>query len=230
MYKCNKAWTFYPRLNLKNMKNLFNILAVMLLCQFTIAQSLIGGYNSTASGHSLSLDYNIKKNKSELGVGIGINLPVRYQGDGINEYFGKKLYPVKSHEFIAIKTYFHQLIYEMGNFRSYAFYDLQLRRSGARTQTYYGIGYDSTLVKNRPEDGIIYVEGIDEYGPYFWIENTVGLGMDINISNNFFIRQKFGLGVTMIYGHDKGNISVNHFGRTHIYGFLAYFGVGYKLK
>lgn len=212
------------------MKNLVFTLLVTLSAEFTNAQSLIGGYNSTASGHSISLDYNFTKNKSELGIGFGFNLPVRYLDEDINLYFNKKLYPVETHEFIAIKTYFHQLIYEIGNFRSYAFYDLQLRRSGARTNTYYGVGYDSTLIRNRPEDGILYVEGTDEYGPYFWIENTVGLGMDISITKNLFIRQKFGLGITLIYGKDEGNVIINQTGRNHIYGFLAYFGVGYRLK
>ncbi|MBR9831325.1 hypothetical protein GYB57_04180 [bacterium] len=212
------------------MKYLFRVTFLILIPFSLFSQSLIGGYNSTASGHSISLDYNFKKNKSELGIGFGFNLPVRYLDEDINLYFNKKLYPVETHEFFAVKTYFHRLIYKMDNFRSFAFYDLQLRRSGARTQTYYGIGYDSTLIRNRPEDGIIYVMGIDEYGPYFWIENTIGLGMDISISKNLFIRQKFGLGITLIYGKDKGNVIINQTGRTHIYGFLAYFGVGYKIK
>ena len=212
------------------MKNLVIILLFILLYEVTSAQSLIGGYNSTASGHSLSLDYNIKKGKSELGFGFGINLLTRHLDQGINEFYNKKLYPVEIHEFFALKSYFHRTFYEITNFKAFAFYDVQLRRSGARTQMYLGNSYDSTLINNRPEDGILYVENVFEYGPYYWWENTVGIGMDISIRDNFFIRQKFGIGATMIYGYDKGNFFVNLNGRTHIYGFLAYFGVGYRLK
>lgn len=208
----------------------FQVVMLLFLPLTVISQSVLGGYNSTASGHSISIDYNINKQKIDFGVGLGVNLPTRHLGQGINEFYNKKLYPTKGHEYFALKSYFHRTFYEITNFKAFAFYDVQLRRSGARTQMYLGSGYDSTLIINRPEDGILYVENVFEYGPYYWWENTVGVGMDISIGDNFFIRQKFGIGATMIYGYDKGNFFVNLNGRTHIYGFLAYFGVGYRLN
>ncbi len=212
------------------MKYLIVFFIVLAMPYSVLSQSILGGYNSTASGHSISIDYNINRNKLEFGVGLGINLPTEYLDQGINLFYKKKLYPVKTHEYFAFKTYINRNILEKTNFNVFVYYDFQLRRSGARSQLYLSLGYDSTLVKDRPEDGIIYQESIVEYGPYFWLENTVGVGMDIFLSKRCFLRQKVGLGITMIYGYDEGNQIVNFSGRSSMYGFLAYFGVGYRLK
>ncbi len=195
-----------------------------------ISQSLLFSFNSTASGQSISFDYNLDRNKLQIGFGLGVNISKYKPEKNYNELFYKKLNPEKLHEYFALKTYIHYKFISQPNFNLYGFYDLQIRRGGAKSQIFSGYGYDSTLIITKPEEGIIYNELILEYGPYFWLENTFGIGFDLDFNEKFYLRHRFGVGSTLVLGTDKGNDIVNHTGSIWVIGYLINIGVGYKLK
>tara|TARA_R110002049_G_scaffold26035_8_gene91134 strand:- start:1539 stop:2225 length:687 start_codon:yes stop_codon:yes gene_type:complete len=194
------------------------------------SQSIIGGFNSTVAGRSLSVDYSLEGTKIDIGLGLGVNINRYTPGYSINEFYYKKLLAENISDYFAIKGYIHQTIIKNNSLKLYGFYDIQIRRSGAKSQLFLGIVYDSTLIISKPEEGVLYQETEVSYGPYFWIENTVGLGIDINLSNKLYFRQKVGLGYTTIIGKDKGNNRVNHTGYTGLFGYLINFGIGYRIK
>lgn len=61
---------------------------------------------------------------------------------------------------------------------------------------------DSTIISSDPADQYLYRNYTEYFGPFLWIENNLGLGMKINITEYLFISQKFGLGIHFIIGEE----------------------------
>lgn len=200
------------------MKKLILQFVLISLSNVLFSQSLVGGFNSTASGRSISVDYNISKNKTDIGFGVGVNINNYSPDHRVNEFYYKKLHADEAHEYFALKTYIHQSIFQTESYKIFGFYDFQLRRSGAKSQIYLGNGGH-----------------IEEYGPYFWWENTVGLGLDFNLNSKFYLRQKLGVGYTYaskkIYARKKKpGDEMENFGGSGFVGYLFNFGIGYRLE
>lgn len=168
------------------------------------AQNLFGGYNLTNSGRSISATYSWEKEKSEFGLGLGYNINKIIQPDDQNTILTRRLYAIEPIHFLAFKTFYHHTIFRnLKHIQPFLFYDLQIRYSTTRTRLFLGAQYDSTLVKNKPEDGILYSEVIIFFGPYVWIDQNIGLGFDINITDQFYLRQKVGFGTLFFLGKDE---------------------------
>lgn len=209
------------------MKRNILILLALVFGYFTgISQNISAGFNSTHSGRSVSATYSIEKENYEIGFGLGININQKKHNDDQNNLFLKRLYADNFAQYFAFKGFYHRNInFQIENVKPYFFYDLQIRYSKTRNRftSSYPFGFDSTLISNRPN----FDEPVNSYGPFTWVEQTVGLGIDIQINERFFLRQKFGIGVNSILGTDN---------RVKFSWYLGEFGalynieIGYKLQ
>ena len=111
----------------------------------------------------------------------------------------------------------------------FIFYDLQARYAPAALLSMY-IEYDSTLVQTRTEQGIIGYEMLSYLGPFTWIEQNVGLGFKAPLTERFYLKQRFGVGVNMILGYDDSLVSKRFSWFDWEFSTLMHFSVGYTLK
>jgi len=96
---------------------------------------------------------------------------------------------------------------------------------------YIPYDYDSAYHNTaHPEDGILYKKHVAYFGPYTWIENSIGIGFNVNITDKFYLTQKIGAGIHFIYGYGSGKDIVLK--RKTEWEFMGLLNVGivYKLK
>jgi hypothetical protein len=75
---------------------------------------------------------------------------------------------------------------------------------------------------------VLYKEYKEYFGPFCWIEQSVGLGYRVKVVNSLYMFQKVGAGITFILGEDKKRPQTsNKFSRE--FGYLLNIGVSYRL-
>jgi len=186
------------------MKLCITIACVFLGNIYLCAQGLNIGFNSTHTGRNVTAQYEIKRGKSEYSLGLGININMYGHPDNQANIYKKRLYATKwYHYFNADFTYQRYIFNEKTTaVKPFVFYDLQAKYSTTRNQMVLPYTYDSTLVVNRPEDGILYRERIEYFGPFWWLENNIGIGFTADITDRIYIKQRIGMGVDLILGYD----------------------------
>src|SRR5690606_22096459 len=120
-----------------------------------------------------------------------------------DDLYKKKLFATKTHHHINLNFTYQRYVLEdkVICLEPFLFYDLQAKRATAAYLS-VKIEYDSSYVRNWPGQGIIGYNVLDYFGPFFWLENNVGIGFKAMISDKMFIKQRFGVGVNFILGYD----------------------------
>ena len=106
-------------------------------------------------------------------------------------------------------------------------YDIQVKYSTTRTSIFSPDRFDSTIVADTPDEKLLYREYIEYFGPFWWIENTIGVGFEVDINEKWYVNQKAGFGVHFIYGDkypvlDKGKLEWE-------FCPIINFGIGFRL-
>lgn len=99
-------------------------------------------------------------------------------------------------------TYQRYIFPEIETIEPFVFYDMQIKYSTTFNRLVLPFAYDSSLVVNKPEEGILYREYIEFFGPFTWVENNIGIGFKAMLSERVYIKQRFGVGVYFILGHE----------------------------
>ena len=184
----------------------FIILTLTILLSFTIsAQNKRIGmqYYSTGAGKNLTGTLSIKNNKNEYGLGLGINInSIRQPDDEANIYY-KRLYATKPIHFFNFNFFYQRDIFSaLKKIKPFIVYDFQIKHSTTRSSMYIPFDYDSTLVVDEPEEGILYRNYIEYFGPFTWVESSIGIGINIDITNRISMTQKIGGGIYYIFGDE----------------------------
>ncbi len=182
-------------------------LTTVLLVLFKLninAQMLNIGFNSTDAGRNITVQYEKKMIQNEYSFGLGVNINMYGHPDNQNNFYRKRLYATKWHHYFNADFTYQMYIFNEKTtaVKPFVFYDLQAKYSTTRNQMVLPYTYDSTLVVNRPEDGILYRERIEYFGPFWWLENNIGIGFTADITDRIYIKQRIGMGVDLILGYD----------------------------
>lgn len=182
-------------------------IACILLCliyQWLPAQSINIGFNSTHAGRNLTGQYETAKGKNEFSFGIGFNINKIAHNDDQNNFYKKRLYATETLNYLNLNFTYQRYIFsdKVKSIEPFVFYDLQAKYSTTRNRLILPYEYDSSLVVSNPEQGILYREYIEYFGPFLWLENNVGIGFKAMLTEKFYIKQRFGVGVNLILGHD----------------------------
>jgi len=208
-------------------------LVLLISYASTVKSQNIGlNYYSTGAGRNITVSYSEIINNSEIGIGLGYNIGSIKQPDDQNNIYYKRLFPTKSlHHLNFNLTYEHDIFYNLKTIKPIVFYDLQIKYSTTRSSMYTPYDYDSTYLNTaHPEDGVLYKKHVAYFGPYTWIENSVGIGFKVDITNKFYLKQKIGGGVYFIHGYDSGeDIVVKPKTEWEFMGLLNV-GIVYRLK
>ncbi|HBG71651.1 MAG: hypothetical protein A2W93_06930 [Bacteroidetes bacterium GWF2_43_63] len=183
-----------------------NIFLLLVFFSFATlsAQNLSLNYYSTGTGTNLTLAYAKDWEKNELGFGLGYNINRIAHPDDKGHIFYKRLYATKPIHHVNLNLFWHHRIFsEMQHIKPFLFYDLQMTYSTTRNRFFVPYGFDSTIVSDTPEGKILYREMIDFFGPFIWIENNIGVGFQVDITDKWFIQQKFGTGIHLIHGSER---------------------------
>jgi len=166
----------------------------------SLAQNELGAtFNSCHSGRSVDLLYGKQlTEKSKIAVGILVNINQITHPDDLELYHKKRLCATSFTEGFGIHANYNRYL-NLSVFKQsvFLFSDLQLKYSGTRNVEYKKVYYDS-INELQFYDGVV-----NYYGPFLWMQNTYGVGMDVRIIDRLMLRQKIGFGVEYIYGPDQ---------------------------
>ncbi len=193
-----------------------------------MAQNIDINFYSTGSGRNITAAYSKEVNKSIYGIGLGYNIGRIKQPDDQNNIFYKRLYPTQPIHYLNFNAYYNYIFYDqMKCIKPMLFYDLQMKYSTTRSSMYIIHKYDSTLTSDNPNENLLYRNFIEYFGPYLWVENSIGFGFKIDITDKIYLKEKTGLGLVLIFGEDKRLPLSNP--EWEFYG-LINIGLGVKIK
>jgi hypothetical protein len=66
---------------------------------------------------------------------------------------------------------------------------------------YLPYAIDSTI-SGSWEDQILYINVVENFGPFLWIENYIGVGFNVEMVNNLFLKERIGFGGYSVIGTD----------------------------
>lgn len=205
----------------------FFLLFLTLLFSITILKSqddLIITYNSTIAGRNIAFGYlKTFHYKNEFGIMLRININKQTQNDDQNKVFVKRLYAKNFIQHLGIETSYRRRFLEKWKcINPFSFYDLQLTYSSTRTKAFLPYTYDSN-------GDVLYKEYIISLGPFFWLENNIGIGFKTKLFKSLYLIQKAGVGITLILGKDE--TFPDSYDRIEWeFGYLLSVGIIYRLK
>lgn len=212
------------------MKSLLIVTLAILCINLTYAQSTIGlQYYSTGAGENITATFAKKLNKGAIGAGVGCNINQIKQPDDQSNIYYKRLFATKPLQYLSGNFFINRDVFpKLEKLKTFVFYDLQLKYSTTRSSLYIPFDYDSTLVVNQPEEGILYQQHIENFGPFTWVENGFGLGFNVELTDKLSFQQKFGGGVYFILGYDD-QIATKLF-RWFEWEFMYFYNIGINYK
>lgn len=213
-------------------KNIITTIALSIFSLSLYSQVLGINYNSTGAGRNITVNYSKNINNHAWSFGIGYNInSIRQPDDEANIYY-KRLFATTPAQHLNFNlSYRHNIFYNLKNIKPFVFYDLQIKYSTTRSSMYLPYDYDSTYLNTaHPEDGILYKNHIAYFGPYTWIENSIGIGFKVGITDRFYLQQRFGAGIHFIYGYGSGKDIVLKQKIDWEFMGLLNIGIVYRLK
>ncbi len=167
----------------------------MFLISYSYSQNIGIDYNSTGAGKNITATFSKEIKRSELGLGLGFNINSIKQTDDQSNIFYKRLYATKPIHYLNINIFYNRRVFaNLQHIEPFVFYDLQMKYSTTRSSMFMPYAFDSTIVSNSPDDKVLYRNYIRNYGPFYWIENAIGIGFKVNIYDKLDLQQKIGFG------------------------------------
>lgn len=169
----------------------------LLLASTAFSQSISIGFNVTQSGRNVTAVYAKQVKLHEFSFGIGYNINRYAHPDNQFNLYKKRLYATNVLEHINLNFgYQHSIFNALKCVKPFLFFDFQAKYAPTRNKF-----PDRVTVNSEGE--LIYTKAVATFGPYTWLENNVGIGFTANITDKFYIKQKFGAGIMLILGTDE---------------------------
>jgi hypothetical protein len=204
-------------------KIIITFLFLLVVFNLDAQVDLSVSYNNIHSGNSMLILCSKKINpKYELGGGIRFNINSKEQGDDQNNVFYDRLYATEPYQYFGIDAHINRYIFlKMENVKPFIFYDLQLAYSTTHNRFFNPIG-------QLTNGNYVYEETITGFGPFLWVENYVGVGFKVDLYESFFLTQRLGFGVDLIFGYDEylSQMAVEKFAWE--FGGIIDVGFGYR--
>jgi hypothetical protein len=206
------------------MKSLLAIIFALLAFPLFSQNNLSLSFNSTASGRNIAVAYSTTfKSKHELGGAVRFNINSEKHPDNQTHFFLNRLFATELIHYFGLETYYRRNIVEKWTcLKPYLFYDLQSSYSTTFNRMIYPYTFDYN-------GDVLYKEYIENFGPFLWIEQNIGLGFKVNIAKSFYLFQNIGGGVMFILGkEEKLPITYDKFELE--FGYLLSVGVAYRIN
>lgn len=159
------------------------LMKVFLLLSFSQAfsQNVIFNYYSTGTGKNITVNYALSYPNSDIGFGLGWTINSLKHPDNQANIYYKRQYATRSVDHLNLNFYFHRAVLRgLEHLNPFLFYDFQGKHSAALND----------FVSSSTEK--IF------HGPYFWLDNTIGVGFNVRIFGDWYLQQKGGIGAHII--------------------------------
>lgn len=206
------------------MKNLFFSILFIFTCSFVFGQNdLLFAFNSTPAGRNVVLGYSkTLKNNQAIGIGLRININSKKHPDDQFNVFYKRLFATEFSQYFGIQANYQRAILSDWQYlKPYLFYDLQFSRSTTWNRWFNPYSYDIN-------GDVLYKDKSEYFGPFWWIEQSIGIGFKVKIVKSLYLYQNAGAGITIIQGKDK-DLAASYNKITREFGYLLSIGVSYRL-
>jgi len=149
-------------------------------------------YYNTGTGQNITANYSFDIKNSELGIGLGYTLSSLVHPDDQNKTYYKRQFATEPLHHLNLNLFYHRYVFQkLEHINPFLFYDFQAKHSAAMNH------FDPSL------DERFY------HGPYFWLDNNLGVGFNVNIIGNWYLQQKIGAGALFIFPSSRDASRVN---------------------
>lgn len=198
----------------------------LFLSTFSFSQQAVTlNFNTSTLREGLVIGYAKSfgdNHKVELGLRYQINN--KAMPDDQEHIYYKRIYATSGIQHFGIQFgYSWFFAPNLVHLNPFLFYDCQLAYSTTRNH-----GYGWTYYYD--EGSLIPIEEYTvSFGPFHWIQNTIGIGCEVDIWKSYYLFEKIGFNSTLIIGNDENLVpdpfqsfswGVNEF------GYLVCFGIG----
>ena len=192
------------------MKTLLSFFALLIAASLSAQVELTAAFNSTCSGRNVALTISkTNNNKHEFGAGLRYNIGMLAMPDDQGNLYYKRLYPSTFGQHIGVQGFYHNhILNQWEHIKPFLFYDVQAAYSTTRNNYYY-------------------LENAVRFGPFTWVEQTIGFGFKVDLPGQFFISQKIGVGGCLVFGSDEQLLKTS---TEWEFGGLINVGIGYRFK
>lgn len=214
------------------MKQSIFIVLACLVSYNSYCQGLNLAFNSTRAGRNVTVQYEFEKQNHEWSFGLGVNINKRAHNDDQGNVYKKRMFATEPLHYLNFNATYQRYIFTKlkGCLKPFVFYDLQAKYSTTRNRFFFPVGIDSTNFQNDPDGSILYKEFIRSYGPFLWLESNIGIGFKARLTDLWYIKQRFGVGLVSIIGDD--DLLADRIDSKVVWEFaeLLHFGVGINIK
>jgi len=149
----------------------------LLVSTFSFSQNIGLSYNNTGSGQNYTGTFAMEVGKNTFGIGLGTTVHSHELPDNQNKIFYKRQFPTENLHHLNLNLFYQRSILQnLEHMDLFLFYDFQAKHSPA-------VNLESSNL-DRP----IF------HGPYYWLENSLGAGFNVNIIGDLYLTQKLGGG------------------------------------
>jgi hypothetical protein len=156
-------------------------------------------YNDNSDGHSALLTVALHYKHHEFGIGAGVNINHLHEPSNQGNFSYNQLYAQKPAQYLRVQTFYHFYPFPQWKYcQPVIFYDLQYSHAMIRNRGYSPISVawgDTSLYPFTA-----YALDTIYFGPFHWINQSIGIGVTIRLYQNLFLVQKVGMGISLRVG------------------------------
>ena len=195
------------------MKKLLFLFSAIILgagSLFSQSNGINVGFNYTHAGRNVGVGYSRSfKNNDRLSVGLLCYINKQSMPDDQNSVYYRRLHAQTFWQHLGFQaSYDNSFLNSLEYIHPSACYDRQL-------------AYAPTLNKG-------YHQGVpfeDSFGPFLWMENSLGLGFSADIYKSLYLFEKMGATFAVMFGEEQKLVKVKP---EWEFGYMFNVGIGYR--
>jgi hypothetical protein len=141
-------------------------------------------------------------NNHRIGIGLRVNLYSLAHKDDQGNIYTNRFYPIDFYQKFGLAGFYqYNFLSRLKPTRLYGFFDVQLAHGPTRNRI-------TSPYITLPDGTTLYEESFERFGPFLWMENTIGLGLQLVVHKNLDFHAQVGYGLMSIIGdkrHGKDN-------------------------
>ena len=179
----------------------------------TLRESLIIGYSKTFHQNH------------EIEVGLRFHINRLTMPDDQESIYSRRMYASNFSQHFGLQLgYNWHFLPRLEHLKPFVFYELQAAYSTTRN---HGYGYTYYINEGTSQ----LEEYLVNFGPFLWLQNTIGVGFKVDIWKSFYLFEKIGFNATQIIGNDE-KLMPDPFQKfpwlVNEFGYMMMVGVGYR--
>ena len=179
----------------------------------TLRESLVVGYSRTIH------------QTHEIDFGVRYHLNRLIMPDDQESIYSRRMYASNFAQHFGLQLgYNWYFLPRLEHLKPFVFYELQAAYSTTRN---HGYGYTYYINEGTSQ----LEEYLVSFGPFLWLQNTIGVGFKVDIWKSFYLFEKIGFSATQIIGNDE-KLMPDPFQKfpwlVNEFGYMISVGVGYR--